>query len=192
MKSSPRWLAKRTLLPSGVQSSTVSSAEWIVRRLTGAAGGRDHVDVHVSLAVGGERDRAAVGREPRVNVAGRVHGQAVDVLAILVGGPDVTQVGEGDLAVVIIGIANQLRLAGAGRALQAGQEHQPERRWVSSWMSFQSGCSSRGIESMASESSRWDRSRVTIGIRRQSGPNRPGEVAKMRSAFADACAAESL
>ena len=33
---------------------------------------------------------------------------------------------EGDLAVMIIRVTNQLRLAGGGRALQAGQKHQPD------------------------------------------------------------------
>ena len=111
MKSSPRWLAKRTDLPSGVQPSTMSSAEWIVSRLTCAAGRGDDVDVHVPLAVAGERDRAAVGREPGVDVARLVDGQALDVLAVLVGGPDVAQVAERDLAVVVVGITHQLRLA---------------------------------------------------------------------------------
>ena len=62
-----------------------------------------------------------------MNVAGGVHGQAVDVLAILAGGPDVSEVREDDLAVVIIRVTNQFRLTGAGRALQAGQEQQPDR-----------------------------------------------------------------
>jgi len=53
MKSSPRWLAKRTPLPSGVQSSTMSSAEWVVSRVVTAPPlGRDHVNVHVPLAIG--------------------------------------------------------------------------------------------------------------------------------------------
>ena len=111
MKSSPRWLAKRTPLPSGVQSRTVSSAEWIVRRLTAPPAVGITIDVHVSLAVGGKRDRAAVRGEPRVDVAGRVDGQPLDVLAVLVGGPDVAEIGEGDLAGVIIGVTHQLRLA---------------------------------------------------------------------------------
>ena len=136
MKSSPRWLAKRIPLPSGVQSRTVSSAEWIVRRRTAPPAVGITIDVHVPLAIRGERDRSSIRREPRIDVAGLVHRQPLDVLAVLVGGPDVAKVSERHLAGMVVGIAHQPRLAGRGEALNAEQEGQASERQFSSWMSF--------------------------------------------------------
>ena len=59
-----------------------------------------------------------------MDVAGRVDGQPLDVLAVFVGRPDITEIGEGDLAGMIIGITHQLRLAGRGNALNAEEEGQ--------------------------------------------------------------------
>ena len=104
--------------------------------LDGPAGGGNQIDVHVSLAIGGKRDRSSIRREPRMDVARRVDGEPLNVLAVFVGGPDVAEISESDLAGVIIGIAHQFRLAGRGKALERRRGGSGKRRQISSWMSF--------------------------------------------------------
>ena len=52
----------------------------------------------------------------------------LDVLAVLVGGPDVAKISEGDLAGVIIGIAHQLRLAGRCELTEMPRSRVRQRR----------------------------------------------------------------
>ena len=83
-----------------------------------AAGRGDHVDVVVAVAIGGEGDPLAVGREAREDVAGLVVGEALDVGAVLIGDPDIAEVAEGDLALGVSGVAEQLHL----RLRESGQQ----------------------------------------------------------------------
>ena len=92
--------------------------------LDGPAGGGNQIDIHISLTIGGKRDRSSVRGKPRVDVARRVDGEPLDVLAVFVGRPDITKISESDLAGVIIGIADQFRLAGRGNARNAEKESQ--------------------------------------------------------------------
>src|ERR1039457_6095292 len=72
----------------------------------------DDVDVEIAVAVTGEGDPLAVRGEARVDIARGVGGDALDVGAGVVGGPDVTEVGEGDAALVVAGVADQFGFTG--------------------------------------------------------------------------------
>ena len=52
----------------------------------------------------------AVGREAWVNVAGAMDSHSLDILPVLVRGPDVSQIGEDDPALVIVRIAHEFGL----------------------------------------------------------------------------------
>src|SRR5262249_47114072 len=74
-----------------------------------------------AVAVGGEGDPLAVGREARVGVAGAVDGEPLRGRAVLVGGPQVAEVAEDDFAVVVVGVAGELDLGGVGPRGQQAQ-----------------------------------------------------------------------
>src|SRR5207248_3471614 len=71
----------------------------------------------------------AVGREARVDVAGAVDGHALGVGTVLVDGPQVAEVAEDDLALVVVGMAGELDLDGLRRrgdqASQKGRQAHP-------------------------------------------------------------------
>ena len=79
-----------------------------------AASGGDDVHVVVAVAVGGEGDPVAVGREPRIDIASLVVGNALDARAGVAGDPNVAQVAEGDAAFVVRRVAQQLHVARNG------------------------------------------------------------------------------
>ena len=114
------------LLPSGVQFDhvVVGAVEGELARL--AAGGGNHVDVVVALAIGGESDPVAVGREARKDVARLVVGEALHAGAVLIGDPQVAQVAEGHFAVRIGGVAEQFHLR-LGKRGQKQRNRQEER-----------------------------------------------------------------
>src|SRR5262249_28510852 len=96
-----------------------------------AAGGGDDEDVVVAVAVGGEGDPLAVGREARVGVAGAVDGEPLRARAVLVDQPQVAQVAEDDLAVVVIGVPGQPdrgRRGGRGQQTEDGEGRHPPGR----------------------------------------------------------------
>ena len=89
----------------------------VVRRvmrqlLRRAARSRHDVHVEVALAVAGEGNPLAVGRKAGIHVARAVDRDALDVLAVLVGRPDVAKIGERDASRVVVGIADELGLVG--------------------------------------------------------------------------------
>ncbi len=106
----PRAEEKTMFLPSGVQpdDGIRGAVEGNLARL--AAGGGDDVHVVVALAVGGESDPVAVGREARVLVAGLVVGEAQDARAVFIGDPDVAEIAEGDFAFGVSGMAEKFHL----------------------------------------------------------------------------------
>ena len=75
------------------------------------AAGRNQINIEVSVAFTRESDPLSIGREAPVNIARPVHGQALNILAILVGGPDVSEIAEDNPTVVIMRIAHQPRFA---------------------------------------------------------------------------------
>src|ERR1700752_2011408 len=80
--------------------------------LFGIATSRRHqVDVEISVSLARESNPLPVGRESSINISRPVDRQALNVLAILISGPDVSEIGEDDPAVVIMGIAHQPRFA---------------------------------------------------------------------------------
>src|SRR6266852_3378890 len=94
------------------------------RKLFGpAALGGNHKDVIVAVAIGGESNPLAVGRKPRIDVARAVHSQTLDIAAVLIRYPDITQVAERDFAIVITGMAQQLDFSRAPSC----KEHQKRK-----------------------------------------------------------------
>ena len=85
---------------------------------------------------------STIGRETRMNVARRVDGQPLNVLAVFVGGPDIPQIGEGNLAGVIIGIADQLCLSGRGETLDRRRGGSGKAKTGLVMVSFRKRCSS--------------------------------------------------
>ena len=90
-----------------------------------AALGRHDEDVKVAEAVAGKSDPFAVGREAGMNVAGGVNREPLRIGAVLVDQPEVAQVAEDDLAVVVIGVADELDLDGVGAKGPAGRRGGP-------------------------------------------------------------------
>ncbi len=76
-----------------------------------AATGRNQIDVEIAVALAREGDPLPVRREAPINIARAIDGQALDVLAVFIGGPDVSEIAEDDAAVVIMRIAHQPRFA---------------------------------------------------------------------------------
>src|SRR5579884_3400462 len=72
-------------------------------------------DVHIVVAgpIRRKCDPGAVRREAGVDVAGPVVGESLDPGAVFVCHPDVAQIAEGDLALRVRGIAEQLCLRGS-------------------------------------------------------------------------------
>src|SRR5262245_11881493 len=73
---------------------------------------RNYEHVHVAVAIAREGDPFSIRREARIDVASLVDGYAFDVAAVLVGGPDIGEVGKDHAAVVIVGISDKLDLPG--------------------------------------------------------------------------------
>jgi hypothetical protein len=76
-----------------------------------AAARRNQKDVEIAVALAREGDPLSVGREASINIAGAVYSQTLDVLAVLVSSPNVSEVSEDDSAVVIMRIAHEARFA---------------------------------------------------------------------------------
>ena len=104
----------------------------VIRQAPGRAAGGGH-DKHivVAITVGREGNPAAVGREARIHVARRVIGDPLHVRAVLVGGPDVSEIAEGDLAGMVVGVPRELDRRGAGgRGPQQGGGKEPAERFL--------------------------------------------------------------
>src|SRR4029079_12903845 len=97
----------------------------IVQPLRRAAADGNDEHVVVAVAVRRKGDPLAVGREPRIDLARQVVGDTVRIAAVLVGGPDVAEIAEGDLAGVIVGMAGQPYRRGGERR---GRQREYERR----------------------------------------------------------------
>src|SRR2546428_653687 len=80
-------------------------------------------------------DPLAVRRESRIRIPCFSDRQTLNVLSVLIGGPDVAQISKGDAAVVITGIANQFRLATESKRGQRENE-QKGGCWVESSHGF--------------------------------------------------------
>src|SRR5829696_1215457 len=87
-----------------------------------AAVDRHDEGVVVAISIGRERDPLAVGGEAWIHLSRHVVGDAVRIAAVLVGGPDVAEIAEGDLSSVVIGVARQSDRRGGGGAVGADQE----------------------------------------------------------------------
>ena len=92
-----------------------------------AAGGNDK-DIEVAVAVAGKSDPLSIGREARIDVARFVHGQALDVLAVLISGPDVAEIAEDDAPGVVMRITHQPRFAAQRQRKHAKNKNDHERR----------------------------------------------------------------
>src|SRR4029078_823437 len=89
-----------------VGSGVIGQAD---RRSTGR---RNDKDVVIAIAVRRECDPASVRRESRVDLTGAVVGDSLNAGAVLVGGPDVSEVAECDAAGVIIRMARKFDRSG--------------------------------------------------------------------------------
>src|ERR1044072_5141351 len=74
-----------------------------------AARRRNDKDIEVAVAVAREGNPFSVGRETRVSIARFVDRQTLNVLAVLIGSPNVAKISERDAPVRVAGITNQLR-----------------------------------------------------------------------------------
>ena len=92
-----------------------------------AARDRHDIDVQVAFAIAGERNPLAIRRETRIDIARPVDGDAADVLAVLVRGPDIRQIGERHLAGVIVRVAHELGLVRGTRHGKC-QQHRGSRK----------------------------------------------------------------
>ena len=82
----------------------------LARELLTAAD-RDEINIEVAFSIAGKGDRLTVGREPGREIARLVGSETGDFLAILAGGPDIAQVAERNLPLMIVRRANDLRFA---------------------------------------------------------------------------------
>ena len=73
-----------------------------------SAFGRDEIDVEIPVAIARKCDPLAVGRKPRIDIACFMDRNPFDVLAALVRRPDITEVGENNAALKVMGITHQL------------------------------------------------------------------------------------
>ena len=84
---------------------------------------RDDEHVVVAVTIRREGDPLSVGREARIDVARPIVGQAQRTGAVLIRGPDVAEVAEGDPAGVVIGMARKPdRTGGQGLAAREQDE----------------------------------------------------------------------
>src|SRR6266481_4206003 len=107
MKSSPRWLVNKTPRPSGVQPNTVSSAECEVNCFAVPPPAGMMKTSRLPLRSLEKAIHLPSGEKARISIARFVHCQALDVLAILIGRPDIAKISKGDAAVRIAGITHQ-------------------------------------------------------------------------------------
>ncbi len=115
MKSSPRLLLKTIDRESADPAEHGVVSGMIGQLFCGAAAGGHQVNVEIAVAIAREGDPFSVWREASVNVARSIDSQALDVLAVFVGGPDVAEIAEDDAAVVVMRIANEPRFAAKRR-----------------------------------------------------------------------------
>src|SRR5262249_48620645 len=85
----------------------------VVGRVEGQLFGRtaltgDDKNVVIAVAIGGEGNPLAIGREAGIDVPRGVHRDPLYIAAIFIGDPDVAEITEGDFAIVIAGMAQQL------------------------------------------------------------------------------------
>ena len=72
---------------------------------------RNDKDVQVAIPITGKRNPLPIRRKSRVRIACFIDRQALNILSVLIGSPDVTEISKRHPAVVITRISNQFRLA---------------------------------------------------------------------------------
>src|SRR3989442_6447631 len=87
------------------------------------ASGRNDKNIKVAAAVAGKSDPLSIGRKARINVARFVDRETLDVLAVLVGGPNVAKIAESDAPGVVMRITHQ---PGFAAKRERSEEHTSE------------------------------------------------------------------
>jgi hypothetical protein len=85
-------------------------------------------DIQVPVAVAGKGDPLSIGRKARIGIARFVYRQTLDVLAVFISRPDITQLCKGDAAIVVAGITDELSFAPKRKRAERENEQQHNER----------------------------------------------------------------